>query len=986
MCRWLSRNYRPAVLSLCAAGVLLTLAPRPVAAQDNDFCFECHSDPDLTAERNGAEISAFVDQAAFEASLHGDMECIMCHADLEGEDFHEEEVAPVDCGMCHDSEAEAHAKSLHGRAAARSNGRGPTCAGCHGAHAIQPLADQDVDCASCHQRQGREHQASLHGQAAQRGDPLAPSCKDCHGGHSILSARDHNSPTAVMNVPVLCGRCHQEGTEVSQTHEIHQDHILEHYSMSIHGEGLYRQGLTVTAVCTSCHTSHFILPHTDPRSSIHEDNVARTCEQCHAQIEEVHRAVVEGRLWRESPDKVPACVDCHSPHKIRKVFYPATAATQDCLNCHGDPTIDTGREPDGRSLYVDREAFLASEHREKACAQCHTSVDVSLKERPCAAEMEPVDCSICHAEVVTEYEGSTHGTLHAQGDPDAPSCLSCHDNHATLPKENPLSPTFAQNVPLLCAKCHRAGEQAAVRIHSDVTDIVQSYVDSIHGKGLLESGLVVTATCADCHTAHGELPPTDERSTVYPANVQKTCSRCHLGIGEIFKTSIHWPENNDTDKQLPTCNTCHSSHTIIRSDLDDFRFEMMKHCGDCHQEESETFFDTFHGKVSRLGSAGAAKCYDCHGTHGILPSTDPDSTLGRNRVVDTCGQCHEGSHRQFAGYLTHATHHDPEKYPWLFWSFWFMTILLVGTLTFALLHTLAWLVRLYLSKDEWRAHKEQAQFDHKPTFRRFTLFNRILHLWMVVSFFTLALTGMALKFSYMKWAEFVAFLSGGFAGMGALHRVGAFILFAVFLGHLWYVRHRKVTQGLSWKDAIYGEDTILFTFRDLKEAVQSIRWFFGLGGRPRYGRYTYWEKFDYFAVLWGILIIGGTGLVLWFPETFTHILPGWSVNVATIIHSDEALLAVGFIFTIHFFNTHFRPDKFPLDQVMFHGAMTLEELEYDKPGEYERLKSAGELDDHIVDPPRPNTQRMAKAGGFLALTIGLTLIALILFTMLFGYR
>ncbi len=976
MSRRISRLFRPTLIACCIAATLI-LSAGLALAQDNDFCFDCHSDEDLTGERNGEEISVFVDQSAFEGSLHGGFECIECHAGLPVDDFHDEELAPVDCGTCHDGPAEEHARGVHRRSL--------TCAGCHGAHEIQPLADEPVTCDNCHSRQAREHAASLHGQAAQRGDVLAPSCADCHGTHEVLSQKESRSPTAVMNIPVLCGRCHKEGSEVTQTHDIGQDHILEHYSMSIHGEGLYQQGLTVTAVCTSCHTSHFILDHTDRRSSIHEDNVAATSEQCHAQIEEVHRAVIEGRLWRESPDVVPACVDCHSPHKIRNVFYPTTAATQDCLRCHSDPAIDTGREARG-SVYVNEGLFFGSAHAEQACAQCHTGVDPSHEERPCAVDLEPVDCSICHAEVVQEYKESTHGTLFAEGDPDAPGCLSCHDNHNTQKKTNPASPTFAQNVPLLCAECHRAGEQAAVRIQSDVVDIVQSYVDSIHGKGLLESGLVVTATCADCHTAHGELPPDDERSTVHPDNVQETCSGCHLGIGQIFKTSIHWPENNDTGHELPTCNTCHSSHQILRSDLSDFRFLMMSQCGDCHEEEAETFFDTFHGKVSRLGSAGAAKCYDCHGTHGILPSTDPNSALGRNNVVATCGECHEGSHRQFAGYLTHATHHDSEKYPWLFWSFWFMTVLLVGTLTFALLHTLAWLVRLYLSRDEWKAHKEAAQFNHKPTFRRFTLYNRILHFWMVVSFFTLALTGMALKFSYMKWAQAVAWLSGGFAGMAALHRVGAIILFGVFLGHLWYVRHKKVSEGRSWLDTIYGEDTILFTPRDLKEVVQSIRWFFGMGPRPEYGRYTYWEKFDYFAVLWGILIIGGTGLVLWFPETFTHILPGWSVNVATIIHSDEALLAVGFIFTIHFFNTHFRPDKFPLDQVMFHGAMTLEELQYDKPGEYERLKKAGELDDHIVTSPRKNTERMAKFGGFLALAIGLTLIALIVYAMLFGYR
>ena len=147
--------------------------------------------------------------------------------------------------------------------------------------------------------------------------------------------------------------------------------------------------------------------------------------------------------------------------------------------------------------------------------------------------------------------------------------------------------------------------------------------------------------------------------------------------------------------------------------------------------------------------------------------------------------------------------------------------------------------------------------------------------------------------------------------MAALHRVGAFILFGVF----WDTSGTSGTRRVSKADPGWTPSMARTRFSSpcaiSKEAVQSIRWFFGLGPRPSYGRYTYWEKFDYFAVLWGIIIIGGTGLVLWFPEIFTRILPGWSVNVATIIHSDEALLAVGFIFTIHFFNTHFRPDKFP---------------------------------------------------------------------------
>ncbi|MCP4661931.1 MAG: hypothetical protein GY856_41540 [bacterium] len=960
------------------AAALLLLA-LPAAAQENEDCFPCHADPDMTGTRDGEEISIFVDEEAYSGSVHADLDCVFCHEDLSGAELpHADDVDRVDCALCHEEQVEEHRKGPHARQAG--------CTACHGKHDIRSREEKPVDCSPCHRRQARDHQRSLHGQAAARGDELAPSCGDCHGRHEIRPHTDPLAPTAVMNVPVLCGRCHQEGSEVSLSHEIPQDRILENYSMSIHGRGLYLRGLTVTAVCTSCHTSHLILPHTDPESSINRENVATTCAQCHGQIEQVHAKTIEGRLWEEEPHKIPACVDCHSPHKIRRVFYTSGMANQDCLACHGKRDLSVERDGETVSLFVDEEALATSAHAGTACAQCHTEVAASLT-RPCEPISSQVDCSICHAEVVTEFAGSTHGTLLAEGDPDAPSCLECHDNHATQDKNLPTSPTFARNVPELCAKCHRMGEKAAVRIKTGVPNIVTSYIDSIHGKGLVESGLVVTATCASCHSAHGELPPTDPGSTVHPTNVADTCGACHHGIEERFRTSIHWPENVDTDPaKLPTCEDCHSSHTISRTDQADFRFQMMDQCGRCHLTETETFFDTFHGKVSRLGSAGAAKCYDCHGTHEILPASNPASALGRDNVVATCGACHPGAHRRFAGYLTHATHHDPEKYPWLFWSFWGMTVLLVGTLTFALLHTAAWLVRLWLSRDEWKGHKEAAKAGREKLYRRFGRFQRTQHMLMLISFFTLGLTGMALKFSYTGWAQVVSWLLGGFDSMAVLHRMGGIALFIVFGLHLWDVRRKQKQLGQSLWQLITGPYSILFTKRDITDVVQSIRWFFGMGPRPQYGRYTYWEKFDYFAVFWGIMVIGSTGLVLWFPEFFTHILPGWSVNVATIIHSDEALLAVGFIFTVHFFNTHFRPDKFPMDTVIFTGRVTVDELEYDKPGEYRDLVDRGELEKHMVDPfPKP-VERGFRIFGFIALAIGLTIIAMIVYAMLFAYR
>jgi cytochrome b subunit of formate dehydrogenase len=884
-------------------------------------------------------MSMFVAEASYAASVHADMACVDCHSDL-------------------DPERRRHStrKDL-----------------------------ELVDCGACHEARAAEQQRSLHGQAALRGDPMAPSCADCHGAHDILSSSDAESPTAVMNVPLLCGNCHREGSPVSRTHEIQQDRILANYSMSIHGEGLYRQGLIVTAVCTSCHTAHDILPHTDPRSSIHADNVAATCATCHRQIDSVHRKVIEGRLWTEEPHKIPACVDCHAPHKIRRVFYPEGLANRDCLTCHGRRDLTMLRNGESVSLYVDELAFSSSAHAGTACAQCHTDVTVAM-ERACATVQSAVDCSICHAEQVTAYAGSTHGTLHATRDPDAPSCQDCHAKHATISKQLPASPTYARNVPQLCGQCHRSGEQVATRIDTELDDIVGSYEDSVHGRALIDAGLIVTATCTDCHGTHSALPADDPLSMTHPRQITDTCGVCHHGVEEQFRKSIHWVAQPDVGQEHPTCEDCHASHTISRAEKPGFRTRMMEQCGHCHVEQTETFFDTFHGKVSHLGGEVAAKCHDCHGVHDILPPTDRASRLSRDNVVETCRACHEGSHRRFAGYLTHATHHDRDRYPYLFWSFWGMTALLVGTLSFALLHTMAWLVRLWRNREEWQAHKARARNSKDKFYRRFSRLQRYLHVAMMISFFTLALTGMALKFSYMPWAQAVSRTLGGFDSMGFQHRVGAIVLFIVAAVHLTDVLRRKKAAQQTWGEVVTGPDSILFNRRDLREFVQSIKWFFGRGPRPQYGRYTYWEKFDYFAVAWGVIIIGGTGLVLWFPEFFTYFMQGWAINVATIIHSDEALLAVGFIFTIHFFNTHFRPDKFPMDPVIFTGLVPLDELKYDKPGEYEAMKQSGELKNHLVDRFPERRERAIRLFGFVALTFGLVLLALIVYTMLFGYR
>lgn len=268
---------------------------------------------------------------------------------------------------------------------------------------------------------------------------------------------------------------------------------------------------------------------------------------------------------------------------------------------------------------------------------------------------------------------------------------------------------------------------------------------------------------------------------------------------------------------------------------------------------------------------------------------------------------------------------------------------------------------------------------------RFSLLPRFLHFLVIISFLTLAVTGMALKFASEPWAGLVADFFGSFVVLGGLHRVCAIITFTYFALTMFLAFKNWKGSGKSISKFLLDPEGLMPNLRDAKELVQTTKWFFGMGPQPQYGRWTYWEKFDFLAVFWGVAVIGGTGLCLWFPEQFTLVIPGYWINIATIIHSDEALLASGFIFTIHFFNTHLRPEKFPMDPVIFTGTISLDELKHERPREYEQLAASGKLEELKCPPPPRWLFVTAHFFGLTALTIGLTLIVAIIYTMIFVY-
>ncbi len=743
--------------------ILFFVSTNLALQKDNSDCLDCHTDKSTTKLINGKDVPLFVDEEHFKNSVHGDLDCIDCHEDFDAEEIPHKagnNIAEVDCGNCHDSEdvgegihtkklkcydchtkhniqpaaslikagekfclschkshfVQGYLKSIHYKS--RQLGKkAPTCITCHGenVHEINKtkFSQQKLDsiCAQCHKNVVSQYINSLHGKALAQGKYLAPNCITCHGAHKILAHKNNNSVTYKMNIPALCGRCHKDGTKVSELKGISQTHILKNYSQSIHGKGLFERGLIVAAACTDCHTAHSVLPHTDPSSTINRKNIAHTCEQCHAGIEKVHKKVINGKLWESAPNKVPACIDCHQPHDIRQVIYEAKYTDNYCMNCHKSKELFKNVNGKKISLFVDYARHKKSVHKDNSCIKCHTNISIS--NNPVCKNSGTVDCSSCHAEVVSNYTRSIHGELHAKGNVNAPYCTDCHGKHYIKSKKESDSPTARQNIPKLCSMCHHEGKKAAVKYKGIEHNIIKNYEMSIHGQGLLKSGLVVSATCTDCHTSHMELPVSDSLSSVNRTNLPNTCSKCHLGIYEVFNKSVHSYKVTKTEKKLPDCYDCHQSHTIERVDRNDFRRSIVSQCGQCHKDVTETYFETFHGKVTKLGSAKTAKCSDCHGSHNILPPDDPRSTLSYQNIVSTCKKCHPNSNREFVGYLTHATHHNKNKYPYLYYTYLFMTILLIGTFSFFGIHTLLWLPRALAERKKEKNIDEENEINNK---------------------------------------------------------------------------------------------------------------------------------------------------------------------------------------------------------------------------------------------------------------------------------
>ena len=402
-------------------------------------------------------------------------------------------------------------------------------------------------------------------------------------------------------------------------------------------------------------------------------------------------------------------------------------------------------------------------------------------------------------------------------------------------------------------------------------------------------------------------------------------------------------------------------------------------CGGCHEEYFKTFHDSFHGKSTHLGMSNAATCRDCHTAHTNLAASEPDSTVSPEHRMETCGKCHEDITPSFATFEPHNDPTDPNDNLYVYVVYVFMVGLLIGVFAFFGVHDILWLQRSLVGvmRGEFEEERRAASGQWVRRFRRKHIRT---HVVIITTFMLLALTGLPLKFSYAPWAQSLVDVLGGVDSTRFIHRVAAIGTFGYLLFHVIDVLWRTIVRrekGMFW-----GPNSMTPQPKDVRDLLGNIRYFLYMGERPKGDRWTYFEKFDYLAVFWGVAIIGLSGLFLWYPDVVTRFLPGWTLNAAQVIHSDEALLATGFIFFFHFFHTHLRPESFPMDLVVFLGKMPLERFKTERPLEYERAVESGELDDMLVEAPNRRQIRDAYIVGSIYLVIGIMLAIFIVWALL----
>ncbi|OSM06980.1 multiheme c-type cytochrome [Magnetofaba australis] len=609
------------------------------------------------------------------------------------------------------------------------------------------------------------------------------------------------------------------------------------------------------------------------------------------------------------------------PEEVRK-------ANKSCYKCHGDEDEKTYEMDDGseKFIFVEPEPFDHSVHGKQECKGCHANVELERGE-------------------------------HEENLPITVGCVDCHMKNWEEAKKN--------------------GSANKERLAVVVTQI-ESYMHSVHAQPKRGDQSKTNAACKDCHNAHNVGALGSEVKAERRVQMADICGACHEKQKEQYKTSIHGVELLEKgNNKSAVCADCHTTHNIASPDDDQVKLTITKSCGNCHEKSYETYMHSYHGQVNRLGYAHTAKCYDCHGSHDLKAVKDPTSKVHINNRLKTCNECHKDAPEGFLGFHAHGDPNDFEKYPGIYITAKFMTALIIGVFLFFWTHVLLWFYREYQDRKQGKGYfVDHANPANETIYvRRFTAWWRTIHLLFAVSTMTLVMTGSTLLFSHTPWAPIVMDMLGGPKVEAIIHRTAAVTWLTVFFLHFLTAVYNITKAGKKFR--WFGPTSMIPNWQDLKDVIAMFKWFFGFAERPTFDRWAYWQKFDYWAPFWGAAVIGLSGVMLFAPTVTAKFLPGFMFNIATIVHAEEALLATMFLFTVHFFNAHFRPDRFPMSTTIFTGAIPLEEFKHEHAREYERLKASGELEKHLVSKPSKLVARGSKLLATILILAGLTLLTLV---------
>ena len=669
-------------------------------------------------------------------------------------------------------------------------------------------------------------------------------------------------------------------------------------------------------------------------------------------------------LLNSSPHKKLVCVACHTGFDPNNIPHKAKIEPVNCVSCHAADVVKHTFHP---QLI---QAIANHQEPDVSCKDCHGTHNVVSPKVP-GSKFNGTNivraCGECHSDVVDDFKISEHGKAFASGVKGAPNCLTCHQNAITLndARGDSLQAKAAQEK--LCLSCHLDNPDVRART-SPTAKFIASYQESVHGRAL-DSGNARAANCVDCHGSHQMKKGLDPTSQVNKIHIPETCGKCHTSEAGEFAQSVHGMAVAKGNPDAPVCTNCHGEHNIYKHD--DPRSPVATRnlsqqvCSPCHSsvtlaqkygfasDRFKTFSDSYHGLALQEGSITVANCASCHGAHNIKPSSDPTSKTNKANLAATCGKCHPGANKQFTVGAVHVNIAQKTDEPVLYWISNLYVSLIVVVIGGMLLHNLFDFIRKSRRKLMMRRGLISHDIVGHRLYLRMTLSERLQHALLLLSFMTLVVTGFMLHFPDAWWVQWIRSVSEKiFTFRSFIHRAAGVAMLAASLYHLWYViftpRGRELIRDLIPK------------LEDARDAVAVLKYNVGMSrDKPKFGRFSYIEKSEYWALIWGTFIMAATGIIMWFDNTFIGMLTKAGYDISRTVHYYEAWLATLAIIVWHFYFVIFNPDIYPVNLAFWKGTLTEEEMQDEHLLELQEIKrrelkkSPGQDADKKTDEPAP---------------------------------